>query len=267
MKEIKIFDTLFSHAKYSTDYQESKYIIWNRNLKTNDYAVFTDNSLMLAKDSKTKKKIAWLVESPQITPYCYNWIKENYYIFDEIWTFKKDLISLDPKFKQIFLGGCWIKPEDQQIFEKSKNVSMIVSDKKMTNAQKLRHWIVYYYKDQISIYGRKYNPIKYKLDGLKDFRFQIVVENTKEDYYFTEKLIDCFRTGTIPIYYGCHSIDEIFNIDGMILFNKHEDIKKILPTLTINYYNSKMEAIKDNFKRSEKFLITEDYIDKNIMGL
>ena len=267
MKELRIFDTLFAHAKYSTDFQESKYITWNRNSKNKDFAVFTDDSLTLVSGSDIKKKVAWMVESPQIKPAQYRWIKENHNLFDEVWTFKKDLLNISDKFKKVLLGGCWIKPEDQKIYDKSKNISIIASPKKMTKGQSLRHYVVYNYKDKMDVMGRGYKPIDYKLMGLKDYRFHVCIENCKEDYYFTEKLIDCFMTGTIPIYYGCPSIGEFFNTDGMIMFDKWEDLKDIISGLNSELYESKIDAIKDNFERAKNYLITEDYIGKNILGL
>ena len=34
--------------------------------------------------------------------------------------------------------------------------------------------------------------------------------NGRGDYEFDEKLIDCFLTGTVPIFWGCPSIDKFF---------------------------------------------------------
>jgi predicted nucleic acid-binding Zn ribbon protein len=61
------------------------------------------------------------------------------------------------------------------------------------------------------IYGRDYKFIPNKLDGLKDYMFSIVVENSIYPKYYTEKITDCFATGTVPIYYGDKSIGEDFN--------------------------------------------------------
>lgn len=59
---------MFSHAKYSTDFQESKYIEWDRtSLSPNDKFIFyTDHSL--DRVINNTNSIAWLLESPEITP-------------------------------------------------------------------------------------------------------------------------------------------------------------------------------------------------------
>jgi hypothetical protein len=49
-----------------------------------------------------------------------------------------------------------------------------------------------------------------KLDGLKDYKFSIAIENSVEKNYFTEKLTDCILTNTIPIYFGCPNIEKHF---------------------------------------------------------
>jgi hypothetical protein len=115
----------------------------------------------------------------------------------------------------------------------------------------------------IDFYGRNINPIDYKLKGLKDYMFSVVVENTKKDYYFTEKLIDCFMTGTIPIYWGCPSIGDFFNLKGIIVFDNLLELKDKLKLCTESYYLDNMDAVIDNHNRAYKYLITEDYIYEN----
>jgi len=38
-------------------------------------------------------------------------------------------------------------------------------------------------------------------------------------HYFTEKILDCFRTRTVPIYWGCTNIREHFEADGIIVLD------------------------------------------------
>jgi len=93
--------------------------------------------------------------------------------------------------------------------------------------------------------------------------FSITIENSKEDYMFTEKLIDCFLTGTIPIYYGCPSIGKFFNIDGIIVINTLDDLTNILPTLNDDLYNKIKPYIEDNYNKAQQyktFIINEKAI-------
>jgi hypothetical protein len=83
--------------------------------------------------------------------------------------------------------------------------------------------------------------------------FSIAMENCKKDFYFTEKLIDCFRTKTIPIYWGCPSIGNFFDINGMITFNTVAELNTILSKITNEYYYSKIESIENNYKKSFEY--------------
>ena len=63
--------------------------------------------------------------------------------------------------------------------------------------------------------GGKYNnnvgKIKNKILFLKKYKFSIAMENSELDGYISEKIIDSFISGTIPIYYGDYMIDEYIN--------------------------------------------------------
>jgi hypothetical protein len=265
-QKVKIVDYMFAHATYSTDYQESKYIDWNRSaVNLSDKCVFyTDYSLDQV-NVNYNNRFAWILESPDITTESHRWIALNNKLFDTVLTNNKELLVKGENFKFCPTGGCWIKPKDQKIYEKTKMLSIIASAKRMTHGHNLRHQIIQYFNNIIDVYGRIYNPIEYKLDGLKDYAFSLTIENTQKDYYFTEKLIDCFMTGTVPIYWGCPSIGDFFNLNGMIIFNNINELPKILEELSFEKYNEMKDAINDNFEKAKEYLIAEDYIYKNYL--
>lgn len=257
---------MFAHAKYSTDFQDSKFIEWDRTpVNIDDRIVFyTDYSLDRISDCSlsTKKTFAWLLESPEITSQSYKWIELNNNKFTNVLTHSRILLDKGENYKFCPTGGCWIKSEDQKIYEKSKLVSIIASEKRMTDGHNLRHQSIQMFKDKLDVYGRGYNPIDYKLTALKDYAFSLTIENTQKDYYFTEKLIDCFMTGAVPIYWGCKSIGKFFNTDGMIIYDNFTDFYDI----SFNKYNSMKDAIQENFEKAKEFLIAEDYIYKNYLS-
>ena len=86
----------------------------------------------------------------------------------------------------------------------------------------------------------------------------IVFENAAYPNYHTEKITDCFATGTIPIYYGCEEIGDFFDADGIITLTNDFDIDN----LDFDLYYSKIEAIENNFKRVNESMIPEDEIYK-----
>ncbi len=267
LKKVKILDNNFSHAKYSTDYQESKYIEWVRNNTNNsDEIIFLTDNSMRNNHSVNGIKIGLLMEPRVINPSIYEWVVNNYDKFTTIFTYDKELLSLGVNFKFYPHCGCWIKPEDQLIHNKTKLLSIVASAKTQSSGHKLRHESIKSSIDNninLDVYGRGYNTINYKLDAFKDYAFSIVIENSKTDFYFTEKLIDSFITGTVPIYWGCPSISNFFNLDGIIIFNDVEDLVSNLNDLSLEKYNSMLPAIKENFEKAKDFLIAEDWIYNN----
>lgn len=55
-----------------------------------------------------------------------------------------------------------------------------------------------------------------KKDALIDYKYSIAIENSREKNYITEKFIDCFLCGSIPIYYGCPNIKEVYPQESFI---------------------------------------------------
>jgi hypothetical protein len=110
--KLKIVDYMFAHAAYSTDYQESEYIVWDRTpINLNDkYVFYTDHSLDRVQRNN-KINFAWLLESPDITSQSYKWISLNNKLFTKVLTHSKELLDRGENFIFCPTGGCWIKAE------------------------------------------------------------------------------------------------------------------------------------------------------------
>jgi hypothetical protein len=50
----------------------------------------------------------------------------------------------------------------------------------------------------------------------------------QQDYYFTEKLIDCFLMETVPVYWGCPGIGSIFDERGILRFETPDELMRSL---------------------------------------
>ena len=88
--------------------------------------------------------------------------------------------------------------------------------------------------------------------ALNDYMFSIVVENDIYDTYFTEKITDCFATGTVPLYYGPKSISDYFNTEGIIfLEGSIEDMCETIKNIDESEYHNRKEAIEDNLYPKE----------------
>ncbi len=59
-------------------------------------------------------------------------------------------------------------------------------------------------------------PVADKLEFLKGFRFSIAFENCSHPGYATEKIVQAFGAGNIPIYWGDPQIAETFNPESFV---------------------------------------------------
>jgi hypothetical protein len=70
---------------------------------------------------------------------------------------------------------------------------------------------------------------------------------------FSEKLIDCFRSRTVPIYYGCLNIEKYFDERGIIRFNTIEEFDKICQEITPEWYDERLSYIEENYQRAREY--------------
>ena len=153
-------------------------------------------------------------------------------------------------FGTSFLCECTEFYENLKIENKKFDVSFLCGPKKITEGHFLRHKIFSRINevkiDKTWIYQC---PSEEKKKCWNSY-FHIAIENSKNKNYFTEKIIDCFLTKTIPIYWGCSNIEEYFNKDGFIKFNSDEELMHILNNLTPCYYHDRKKVIEENYKKA-----------------
>jgi len=101
-------------------------------------------------------------------------------------------------------------------------------------------------------------------EPLFDSQFHICIENSQSLNYFTEKIIDCFVTKTIPIYFGAPNISNFFNVNGMFIANNFEDIIRICNSIDEYTYDSKIEFIDENFELAQKYITIVDRLENII---
>ena len=237
---------------------------WNiNNIPVSNHIFFTDYCLTDIVNCKTsQKKVAWLLEPKAILPESYSYIENNYYLFDYVLTFDRELLSKINNGLYTPYGTYWV---DNNIpYNKNKLVSIIASFKNNTIGHKIRHHIINTIVG-FDVYGNhpNYKRIQSKNEALDNYYFSITVENSIQDSYWTEKLLDCFVTKTIPIYWGTRDVSNFFNEDGILFFNKASELKNILSKLTPELYKQKESAIENNYKLSLQYKDPENYIFKN----
>lgn len=264
MKTISLQDEHFRHEKngYSCSFHAGRYIKWCRNFPyTTNITVFTGGSIIYAsrQEYRNQYNIAWLVEPFEILAQPYEIVINNWNAFDLVITHDLDLIKAVPNAVYVPYGDCWIDKLDWNIHTKSKLCSIFCSEKRLTQQHYLRHECLKF--DFIDKFGYM-NPVKHKIDGLKEYQFSIVVENSKSCGFFTEKIMDCFATGTVPIYSGADNIGDYFDLRGIIRFQTIEELDDILDNLRLGIvgYKDYLPFVKNNFALFRQHVQKDDNI-------
>lgn len=225
-------------------------------------------------------RIGLFIEPPEIRSMLN--VQNQILAYDYVLTHDQDLID---RYSNCFLyefAGCWVR--DYVEGEKKFGVSTLIGGKQMTHGHRLREeifrnssrinipkdfWLSKNFPPPGNFPG---NPV---LHGTKsdmfNRQFHICIENVKRQNWFTEKLIDCLYTKTVPIYYGCPNIGDWFDTRGFINVNSVDEIIDACNSLTDRTYSEMLEFVNHNYKESKKYadvgLNTERSIRKNIFPL
>lgn len=74
-------------------------------------------------------------------------------------------------------------------------------------------------------------PVKDKLKFQEMYKFSLALENTRFRGYTTEKIIDAWAAGTIPIYWGDPYIKKEFNAEAFIDASDYDDTEKLIDAI------------------------------------
>jgi hypothetical protein len=100
-------------------------------------------------------------------------------------------------------------------------------------------------------------PVRNKKKFLQSYKFSLAMENTKADGYLTEKIVDAFLAGNIPIYYGDYMVEEYINPKAFILIKGKKDMMEKIE------YIKKIDNDDELYKKilKEKVLINDKIIE------
>ena len=231
---------------------------------------FYTHNAMRQTMGKPDKKYGLLCESKEIVPEDYLIFEHHPKLaaeFDSIFTFDEEILDKLKNAKEFCLCsnvnffGADTKGINAPDWcaQKTKNVSICSSHKRSCDLHKLRYdWACLFKNNPLVDTFGTFDGGAYvtALDYLKDYRYSIAVENDIRPYWFTEKILNCFATRTVPIYVGHEKMLERFNSDG-IIFVKSEDygkIENIIKQCSAADYEARRAAIEDNFERVQKYI-------------
>jgi hypothetical protein len=183
-------------------------------------------------------------------------------LFDKICSFDDDVNKAFKHSELFCFGSCWVltnqfkqstplKSDYVSHFNlKNKfKVSFIRSNKKELPGHKLRYDLENIITNDYSF--ELYFPqqrIESKIPLFEDSMYHITIENSRYNNYITEKIIDCFMSYTVPIYWGCPNIGDYFDMNGVITFETKEELTHVLNNLTPKFYEDNINAIQHNYE-------------------
>ena len=141
----------------------------------------------------------------------------------------------------------WIKKSYDELKvmkypHKPKKISCVVSTKHSHRNNYVKS--LFKNKTSIELYGRGHDVGYYgdaykgelnyddkcKLRGLIDYEYSIVLENSQQKNYWTEKMADAYLAWCLPIYCGCPNISDFFPVDSYynVELERPEDITEVV---------------------------------------
>ncbi len=270
---------LFGNASFSSDYSTNSLLKprlfeWTSepDEATEDAVVYTEFSLRAGCGDRPgrRKKIAWLMESPHVTRgLVYDFIHQNTQLvadsFDVLLSSDRSLVEKHPKFVYHPAGSTLsvVPKVEQKIYAKTKLCSMVASPKDSLPGHRKRLEVAQKLQHKLSLFGgahgsKRLGSHKFfeKSKGLADFCFSVAMENCQVSLYYTEKLTDCFLTGTVPVYWGASEIAEVFDERGIITLTEDFDVD----LLSLDLYESMLPYVKNNFMLAQNMESSDDLL-------
>lgn len=245
---------------------EPSHFAWVKD-EIRDITFLANHSLtMVTKVPKRHTRVALLLDPVDDTFYYTAFRMEE--DFDFILSPSKAWIkkAKSPKWLYYPMGGSSIKPDNWGIGEKTKNISILArnaSRGKMSFGDQFKADI----RRKADVFGidiHGLSPSESAIDSLQDYRFSIVVEDIREEGYFTRRLIDCLSQGTIPIYWGDPSIYDTFQPNGLLPFSNMDELVNILINdVSESNYRASFAAIMGNISLCNRYYCAEDWIYTN----
>ena len=212
---------------------------------------------------------------------------KNHSRYDILLAHDDEILKACPNAKLYVFGSCWISPDTYNaidITRKLPRISSLTGWKDTTDGHNFRRTLYFnqksidlpitWYRSCMHVWMTEEitsNPVLdasqfSKQELFLDYQYSLVIENNRAPNYFTEKLMDCLMTKTIPIYWGCTNIDRWFDTTGWIILetthmNELIEKCKILPV-----YSENLETINKNYESAKKYICLERNIT-NSLGL
>lgn len=258
------------HSRHAPFGHEGKYFFWDRynyGLDTHFYGP----EAMTGTLGKPAVKYGMLTESRTIVPKDYEVFHRNRGLekdFRYIFTYDDRILNEieNARFYPVAAGIWNSEMQEGRYREKDRNLSILSSDKVMCALHRFRLELARLCKrDGLADTFGRFDGGGYveKVDEtLNRYRFSMIIENDVSDYYFSERLTNCFAAQTVPVYLGARRIGDFFNTDGMILLGSAdlEEAESLIAECTRERYEAMLPAVLDNYERVKEYVNMQDYL-------
>lgn len=245
----------------------------------------TDPQIELFQDQYPKQpkapgtiRVLYLCEPPVIMR-MHNKVRRRAHMFDYILTYDPWVLKRYSKAHKHVYGTCWV---DSPPPEREFSISTVIGTKLISKGHRLRHkfWrastkirnpLRLFFSRQFEEDGIPTPPGSTMLGEDKSpvfrSRFHVAIENCRMPDYFTEKIMDCFMTEAVPIYWGCTNIKKYFNPDGMIICKTLGSLIRACNRVTPETYENMRGAMAENRERAEDYRHSDDRLAAKLQEL
>ncbi len=250
------------------------------------------------------KKILFCFESPIVNPF--NHLSFFYMHFGTIYTWNDELVKSIKKVRKLYVPQVEIQKSIKNIPFNKKKLLVCINSKKSSivflrllspfkkDLYRERCDAIDYFEknnsQEFDLYGKGWNlpgrfnlvekllkvkklsvyrgeiPVNEKNSVLAKYKFCLCFENTSAPGYITEKIFDCFASGTVPIYKGAPNISKYIPKSAYIdmnQFSTYGELVTFLEKMTKERYQGYLTAaslfVKD--KKSERKWGKQSFID------
>lgn len=109
-------------------------------------------------------------------------------------------------------------------------------------------------------YERYKGVVANKLKTLSNYKFSVCYENSEKKGYVTEKIFDCFKVKTVPVYLGAPDVSTYIDSDSFVdrrRFDNDEQMLEFIMTMDLKrykkYYLSGEQFLKTSLKDGKYF--------------
>ena len=171
-------------------------------------------------------------------------------------------------------GNCWVSRSSvaqAATYPKAPRASVIASWKSATTGQRLLHNIVAAVRGMgVDVYGSGFGPhLADKSLALLPYQYAIIIENSKETGWWTEKLGDCVSCRCVAFYWGAPNVHDWFDAGSVVAFDTIEELVVLLGQMSDLDYASRTAALDANQHRgrARQAYLNNLAIDTDLLSL